>query len=845
MAGPSKRDAFPINVDIAFQMYAKADDALASGKLEQARLLLVGCRKLVPEWYQPLTVLGYTWMLLGRPEKAVASWRRVLESGAEPWQAGSMLAGALAERDAEGVHRLAADLTERYLGSQKADRWDRRAALAAEALAQVLRIAADAPAQVRLAKRWQHSTEPPGPQVGALMGLAALRRGDLAALRRGDLAAARRHWRAGLLSPRGTPHLGGLLRVRLPADEGLRILLRGGVWLAQLGLGEGAAPWALDFPFPAGGEPQVPVAGAWEAVQCLGLARGKDAVAGQGGIRRLVRLPGGRRLSEAAAAHAATPRRVSGWMRGGEAGNAFIKMSGRRDPPWPRLPNGGPGAKGLTGFVIMIYNRARGRCTSGRGNPVAFFGPGERGSMPHARRAHMPKDFLIRQGIRECPLVEVGQPNLLREQFPYEEPPKILFDGYEVPMDLPEEIVITDTTFRDGQQARPPYTVEQIVTLYDLLHRLGGPQGVIRQSEFFLYSEKDREAVRRCQELGHRYPEITGWIRAVREDFRLARDMNLRETGILTSASDYHIFLKLGWNRRQAMDRYLEVVEAVLEAGIRPRLHIEDVTRADIYGFVVPFVQRALRLAEGGRAQVKIRLCDTMGYGVPYPGASLPRSVPRLVHTMVHEAGVPREDLEWHGHNDFYKVLINGSYAWLYGCAAVNGALLGFGERTGNTPTEGLIFEYYGLLGQWNGVDPTVVTDIAEYLERECGYRIPPMTPFVGSHFNVTAAGIHADGLIKNEEIYNIFDTKKILKRPLSVNLTDKSGTAGVAYWVNSYLHLPEERWVSKNHPGVLAIHRWVAEQYAAGRTTTISSEEMLEQAERHLPDRFIQGGHR
>ncbi|MDA8065466.1 MAG: hypothetical protein M0031_08190 [Thermaerobacter sp.] len=306
MAGPSKKDAFPINVDIAFQMYAKADDALASGKLEQARLLLVGCRKLVPEWYQPLTVLGYTWMLLGRPEKAVASWRRVLESGAEPWQAGSMLACALAERDAEGVRRLAADLTERYLGSQKADRWDRRAALAAEVLAQVLRIAADAPAQVRLAKRWQHSTEPPGPQVGALMGLAALRRGDL--------AAARRHWRAGLLSPRGTPHLGGLLRVRLPADEGLRILLRGGVWLAQLGLEEGAAPLALDFPFPAGGEPQAPVAGAWEAVQCLGLARGKDAVAGQRGIRRLVRLPGGRRLSEAAAAHAATPRRVLGWI---------------------------------------------------------------------------------------------------------------------------------------------------------------------------------------------------------------------------------------------------------------------------------------------------------------------------------------------------------------------------------------------------------------------------------------------------------------------------------------------------------------------------------------------------
>ena len=54
---------------------------------------------------------------------------------------------------------------------------------------------------------------------------------------------------------------------------------------------------------------------------------------------------------------------------------------------------------------------------------------------------------------------------------------------------------ITDTTFRDGQQARPPYTVQQIVDLYTLMSSLGGPNGVIRQSEFFLYSAKDREAV--------------------------------------------------------------------------------------------------------------------------------------------------------------------------------------------------------------------------------------------------------------------------------------------------------------------------------------------------------------
>ncbi len=426
-------------------------------------------------------------------------------------------------------------------------------------------------------------------------------------------------------------------------------------------------------------------------------------------------------------------------------------------------------------------------------------------------------------------------PNLMRDQFPYDQPPRILFDGVEVPQNRPADIFLTDTTFRDGQQARTPYTVEQIVHLYDLLHRLSGPRGVIRQSEFFLYSEKDRQAVEQCQERGYRFPEVTAWIRAVKKDFQLVKEMQIAETGILTSCSDYHIYLKLGLTREEAMAQYLDVVRAALEAGVRPRCHLEDITRADIYGFVVPFVRELMKLGEEAKIPVKVRLCDTMGYGVPYAGAALPRSVQRLAHAMTHDAGVPSAQLEWHGHNDFYKVLINASTAWLYGVAGVNGTLLGFGERTGNTPLEGMIFEYMGLTGETE-IDTTVITEIAEYLERACGYVVPPMTPFVGKQFNVTAAGIHADGVIKNEEIYNIFDTAKLLKRPLGVNVTDKAGVAGVAFWVNQQLG---HNRLDKRHPGIQAMYGWVLEQYADGRTTSLSEDEMLQAARRFLPEHF------
>jgi isopropylmalate/homocitrate/citramalate synthase len=450
------------------------------------------------------------------------------------------------------------------------------------------------------------------------------------------------------------------------------------------------------------------------------------------------------------------------------------------------------------------------------------------------------KVFQIRSPRGPYPLLDIQEPNLYRDLFPYEEVCKVEFDNRFVFPDPPEEIFITDTTFRDGQQARPPYTVEQIVDLYDMLHRLGGVNGVIRQCEFFLYSEKDKEAVRRCQERNYRYPEITGWIRAVKEDFKLVKEMGLRETGILTSVSDYHIFLKLKKNRRVALREYLSIVSSALDLGIIPRCHFEDITRADIYGFCVPFAQDLMRLSEEAKIPIKIRLCDTLGFGVPYPGAALPRGVPKIIRAMIDEAGVPSEYLEWHGHNDFYKALINATTAWLYGCAAANGTLLGFGERTGNTPIEGLIIEYISLMGHDHGIDTTMITEIRNYLERVVGVTIPPNMPFVGANFNATSAGIHADGILKNEEIYNIFNTSKILNRPISVSINDKSGLAGIAQWINSHFSLTGKDRVEKTHPGVAKINRWVMKQYEEGRTTAISDQEMERVVRKYLPEYFV-----
>lgn len=425
------------------------------------------------------------------------------------------------------------------------------------------------------------------------------------------------------------------------------------------------------------------------------------------------------------------------------------------------------------------------------------------------------------------PLVDVDTPNVFRNLFPYNEVPKIAFNDRIVPHHMPAEIWITDTTFRDGQQSRAPYTTEQIVSIFDYLHHLGGPQGKIRQSEFFLYSKKDRDAVYKCMERGYEFPEVTSWIRASKKDFELVKALGMKETGILVSCSDYHIFYKMKMTRKQAMEHYLSVIRECLDAGISPRCHLEDITRADIYGYVIPFCLELMKLMEQYQIPVKIRCCDTMGYGVNYAGAVIPRSVQGIIYGLMTHAGVPSELIEWHGHNDFYKAVSNSTTAWLYGSSGVNCSLFGIGERTGNTPLEAMVFEYAQLKGDFGGMDPRVITELAEYYEREIGYEIPERTPFVGKHFNITRAGIHADGLLKNEEIYNIFDTEKILNRPVEVAVSNTSGLAGIAHWINTHYKLSGENKIDKTSELVAMIKAWVDNQYEDGRVTVMTNGEL------------------
>jgi isopropylmalate/homocitrate/citramalate synthase len=289
-------------------------------------------------------------------------------------------------------------------------------------------------------------------------------------------------------------------------------------------------------------------------------------------------------------------------------------------------------------------------------------------------------------------------PNLLRDIFPYTAPPRIRL-GEIPPAPSPAlDMFITDSTFREGRQAKLPFSLSEAEDLFEKLHRLSGPEGVIRQSEFFLYSARDRRLMDLCRSKDYKFPEITGWIRASEKDIELAVEAEVRETGILTSVSDYQIYLKLGSTRTKAAELYLRAARMVLDKGMVPRCGFEDVTRADVYGFCIPLASELMKLRQSSGTDIKIRLSDTLGLGITYPGAALPRGVPALIRAFIEDAGVPGHLLEWHGHNDFHHALINASSAWLYGCGGVSGTMNGMGERTGTASIEALLVERSALV---------------------------------------------------------------------------------------------------------------------------------------------------
>ena len=349
---------------------------------------------------------------------------------------------------------------------------------------------------------------------------------------------------------------------------------------------------------------------------------------------------------------------------------------------------------------------------------------------------------------------------------------------------------ITDTTLRDGAQDSriALFSVDARVAYFDLLHELDNGTGTIEQIEIFIYQKRDEWALEQLLDRGYEYPQITTWTRATPKDIRLMVDVTqgrVTETGLLASSSDHHIFDKLRFrSKAQAIEAYLEPVMTACEHNITPRVHLEDTTKADIYGWVIPFMQRVLKETEG---KAKFRICDTIGWGTPDPYVSLPFGIPRLIATLHQETGA---ELEFHGHNDFGLATANSLAAWRFGCKRVNTAFAGLGERTGNTSLEQMLVNYIRLYGD-PGFKLEKLTAMANLINGKV-VELSTKSPVIGDVFT-TQAGIHQTGIARQEDaegglIYLAFDPGLVGKEGVETSrLGSLSGMDGIVAILNAH----------------------------------------------------------
>lgn len=362
------------------------------------------------------------------------------------------------------------------------------------------------------------------------------------------------------------------------------------------------------------------------------------------------------------------------------------------------------------------------------------------------------------------------------------------------------ELRVTDTTLRDGVQGWRSITAEEGLRIYDLLSMIGP---VVESTELFLYTEEQRRLYRLIRERGGG-PRPVGWIRATLGDARLAIKAGVDETVVLASVGPLHISRKLGVPWARARERYLEAVEELARGGVSVRLALEDVTRAH-WGMVEELVTGAWRIAERHGIGFRVKLSDTLGLGLPFPGAPLPRGVPALVESL-RGLGLEPGQIEFHGHNDMGLVVANHLAAWLYGASYGNCTLLGIGERAGNCPMEVLLLHYASLTGRLEDLNLAVIPRMVEELER-MGYRVPEHQPVVGRNAFNTRAGIHVDGLIKDPRLYLPYHPG-IVGRRATVEVDQLSGRSGVYLLLRSLGY----RVAGKRDPLVERVYRMLVD---------------------------------
>jgi len=323
-----------------------------------------------------------------------------------------------------------------------------------------------------------------------------------------------------------------------------------------------------------------------------------------------------------------------------------------------------------------------------------------------------------------------------------------------------KEIIVVDTTLRDGEQtAGVVFSNHEKIAIADLLDEIGVDQLEVGIPTM---GGDEKAAIKKIAQRGLK-ASIMAWNRAVISDIEQSIDCGADAVAISISVSDIHIEHKLKTSREWVLESMLKSVEYAKKNGVYVSVNGEDASRAN-RDFLVQFITEAKKAGAD-----RFRYCDTVGIMEPF-------KINKVIKDLRETTGF---DIEMHTHNDFGMATANAIAGILGGATHVGVTVNGLGERAGNAALEEVFMALKHVYGYELDVDTKRFRELSEYVSRASGRELPSWKAIVGTNMFAHESGIHADGAIKNPKNYEAFSPDEVgLARQLVIG--KHSGRASI-----------------------------------------------------------------
>ncbi len=327
---------------------------------------------------------------------------------------------------------------------------------------------------------------------------------------------------------------------------------------------------------------------------------------------------------------------------------------------------------------------------------------------------------------------------------------------------MPDNYVrIFDTTLRDGEQS-PGATMTSAEKL-EVARGLAKMGVDVIEAGFPAASPDDLEAVRKIavevgnDAEGRKVPIICGLARTTRNDIEKAweavKPAAHPRIHTFLATSDIHMEYKLKMTREQVVDKVREMVGLAKGFCEDVEFSPEDAGRSDP-AFLYTVLEAAIKAGA-----TTLNIPDTVGYTMPDEFGAL------IAGIIKNTPGIENCVVSVHCHNDLGLATANSLAGIKAGARQAEVTINGIGERAGNTALEEVVMALQTrklVYGLEVGVDPTHIVRMSKLVSNYTGISVQANKAIVGANAFAHEAGIHQDGLLKNEQTYEIMKPESV-----------------------------------------------------------------------------------